>query len=106
MSIYSHKVHTLTYLYFYLIENIIVGRRKLLILDRIKNSVVIQAALKGIRPAVIGMIFTAAIVVGQTAQMHWASLLIFAASLAAIWKLRLEVVLIIPIAGLIGLFLY
>ena len=52
------------------------------------------------------MIFTAAIVVGQTAQLHWASLLIFAASLAAIWKLRLEVVLIIPIAGLIGLFLY
>lgn len=76
------------------------------LLDRIKNSVIIQAALKGIRPAVIGMIFTAAIVVGQTAQVHWASLLIFAASLAAIWKLRLEVVLIIPLAGLIGLFLY
>ena len=76
------------------------------LLDRIKNSVVIQAALKGIRPAVIGMIFTAALVVGQTAQIHWASLLIFAASLTAIWKLRLEVVLIIPIAGLIGLFLY
>ena len=30
----------------------------------------IQAALKGIRPAVIGMIFTAAIVVAQTAQIH------------------------------------
>jgi len=76
------------------------------LLDRIKYSVVIQAALKGIRPAVIGMIFTAAVVVGQTAQVHWASLVIFAASLAAIWKLRLEVVLIIPLAGLIGLFLY
>ena len=76
------------------------------LLERIKNSVIIQAALKGIRPAVIGMIFTAAIVVGQTAQIHWASLLIFAVSLAAIWKLRLEVVLIIPIAGLVGLFLY
>lgn len=76
------------------------------LLDRIKNSVVIQAALRGIRPAVIGMIFTAAIVVGQTAEIHWASLLIFAVSLAAILKLRLEVVLIIPLAGLIGLFLY
>ncbi len=76
------------------------------LLDRIKNSVTIQAALKGIRPAVIGMIFTAAIVVAQTAQIHWASLLIFAASLFAIWKLRLEVVLIIPLAGLVGLFLY
>ena len=76
------------------------------LLEQIKNSVIIQAALKGIRPAVIGMIFTAAIVVGLTAKMHWASLVIFAASLAAIWKLRLEVVLIIPLAGLIGLFLY
>ncbi len=76
------------------------------LLDRIKNSVVIQAALKGIRPAVIGMIFTAAIVVAQTAQIHWASLLIFATSLFAIWKLRLEVVFIIPLAGLVGLFLY
>jgi chromate transporter len=76
------------------------------LLDRIKGSIIIQAALKGIRPAVIGMIFTAAIVVGQTAQIHWASLLIFAASLAAIWKLKLEVVLIIPLAGLVGLFLY
>ena len=81
------------------------------LLERIKGSVTIQAALKGIRPAVIGMIFTAAIVVAQTAQIGsiaavLVSLGIFAASLVAIWKLRLEVVLVIPLAGLIGLFLY
>ena len=81
------------------------------LLERIKGSVIIQAALKGIRPAVIGMIFTAAIVVAQTAQVGsiqaiLVSLLIFAASLAAIWKLKLEVVLVIPLAGLVGLFLY
>ena len=81
------------------------------LLERIKGSVIIQAALKGIRPAVIGMIFTAAVVVAQTAQIGTistalVSLFIFAASLAAIWKLRLEVVLVIPIAGLVGLFLY
>jgi len=81
------------------------------LLERIKGSVIIQAALKGIRPAVIGMIFTAAIVVAQTAQVGSiqaisVSLLIFAASLAAIWKLKLEVVLVIPLAGLVGLFLY
>ena len=81
------------------------------LLDRIKNSIAIQAALKGIRPAVIGMIFVAAIVVAQTAQIDTVeaslvSLLIFGASLFAIWKLRLEVVAIIPLAGLVGLFLY
>ena len=81
------------------------------LLDRIKNSATIQAALKGIRPAVIGMIFTAAIVVAQTAELGsvreiLVSLSILALSLFAIWKLRLEVVAIIPLAGLIGLFLY
>ncbi|MDJ0902948.1 MAG: chromate efflux transporter [Xenococcus sp. MO_188.B8] len=76
------------------------------LLEHIKGSVVIQAALKGIRPAVIGMIFTAGYVVAQTAQIHWASLLIFAASLAAIWKFKVEVVVVIPVAGVIGLLLY
>ena len=76
------------------------------VLDSIKQSRALQAALRGIRPAVIGLIFTAAIVVAQTAQLHWASLLILAGSLFAIWKLKLEVVLIIPIAGIIGLLLY
>ena len=76
------------------------------ILEHIKQSVFIQAALKGIRPAVIGMIFVAGIVLAQTAQLHWVSLLIFAASLMGIWRFKLEVVLIIPIAGLMGLLLY
>ncbi len=76
------------------------------ILEHIKQSVVIQAALKGIRPAVIGMIFIAGIVLAQTIPIHWASLLIFIASLVGIWKFKLEVVLIIPIAGILGLLLY
>ena len=76
------------------------------LLEYIKESVVIQAALKGIRPAVIGMIFTAGFVVAQTAQVHWASFLIFAASLAAIWKFKVEVIFVIPVAGVIGLLLY
>ncbi|MGF1513766.1 MAG: chromate efflux transporter [Elainellaceae cyanobacterium] len=76
------------------------------LLDRIKTSSAIQAALKGIRPAIVGMIFTAAIVVVQTAQPHWATPLIFVGSLVAIWRFHLDVVLVIPIAGLLGLLLY
>ena len=57
------------------------------------------------------MIFTAGFVVAQTAlmetrQMQLASLLIFATSLAAIWKFKIEVVVVIPVAGIIGLLLY
>lgn len=75
-------------------------------LDKIKSSVTIQAALKGIRPAVVGMIFIAGIVFAQTAQIHWGSLVIFGASIFSIWKLQLDVVFIIPIAGILGLLLY
>ena len=81
------------------------------LLEHIKGSVVIQAALKGIRPAVIGMILIAGIIVAKdvpmtTLQMQLTSLLIFAASLAAIWKFKVEVVFVIPIAGVLGLLLY
>lgn len=75
-------------------------------LDKIKSSIIIQAALKGIRPAVVGMIFVAGIVFAQTAQIHWASLVIFGMSIFSLWKLKLEVVFIIPIAGILGLLLY
>lgn len=75
-------------------------------LSRIKQSALIKAVLRGIRPAVIGMIIAAVIAVGMTAQIHWASLLIFAGTLLAQMKFKLDVVWIIPAAGLIGLLLY
>lgn len=71
-------------------------------LNRIKQSAVIKAALRGIRPAIIGMIISAVISVGMTAQHHWVSLLIFAAALLAQLKFKLDVVWIIPTAGLAG----
>ena len=76
------------------------------ILEEIKQSTAIQAALKGLRPAIIGTIFTAAIVIGQTATLHWATLLIFALAAFAMGKLRIAVVLIIPFAGILGVLFY
>lgn len=76
-------------------------------LNRIKKSALIKAVLRGIRPAVIGMILAAVIAVGQTAQpMYWGSILIFAAALLAQMKFKLDVVWVIPTAGLAGLLLY
>jgi chromate transporter len=76
-------------------------------LNRIKKSALIKAVLRGIRPAVIGMILAAVIVVGQTAQpMYWGSILIFAAALLAQLRFKLDVVWVIPTAGLLGLLLY
>lgn len=76
------------------------------LLQQIKQSSTIQAALRGIRPAVIGLIFTAAIVFAQTAQMHWVTLLIFVGAMIALLRFRADVILIIPVAGVLGIFLY
>lgn len=76
------------------------------VLTRIKKSALIKAVLRGIRPAIIGMIVSAVITVGMTAQHHWVSLLIFAAALIAQLKFKLDVVWVIPTAGLIGLLLF
>jgi chromate transporter len=76
------------------------------VLDYIKKSTAIKAALRGVRPAVVGLIFAAAFVVARTVPQSWISLAIFAAALLALLKWRIEVVWIIPAAGLAGMVLY
>ena len=52
------------------------------------------------------MIFTAAVVIGRGCEFHWVTLLIFAGSLVALMRFRIDIVWIIPTAGIIGLLLY
>jgi chromate transporter len=75
-------------------------------LDRIKRSRAINAGLRGIRPAVIGMIAAAGVTVARTAPMTWISVLIFGAALVALLRFKVETAWIIPAAGLAGLLLY
>ncbi|MGE5758689.1 MAG: chromate efflux transporter [Sideroxydans sp.] len=75
-------------------------------LNRIKQSALIKAMLRGIRPAIIGMIASAVVTVGMTAQHHWVSLLILAAALLAQLRFKLDVVWVIPTAGLAGLLMF
>jgi len=76
------------------------------LLTRARNSIAVQAALRGIRAAVIGMIVAAAWSVGSTAVMGWQSVAIFVAAFVALWRLRVDVAWVIPSAGLAGLLLY
>lgn len=76
------------------------------VLDRIKRSAIIQASLRGVRPAVVGMIAAAAVTVGLTAPVHWVSMVIFISALVALMRFQLQVVWIIPVAGIAGLLLY
>lgn len=76
------------------------------LLERIKQSPQIQAAMNGIRPAVVGMIFAAFWIVGKTALPNWVSGLIFLSSLLALVHWRINVVWIIGGVAFVSIFLY
>jgi chromate transporter len=76
------------------------------LLDRIKKSSIVKAALRGIRPAVVGMIAAAVVSVAKTAAPVWLSAAIFAAALVALLRFRVEAVWIIPVAGAVGYFAF
>ncbi len=76
------------------------------VLDGIKASKPVQAALKGIRAAVVGMIFAAAVVIGRGSEFHWATPMIFAGCMVALMRYRVDIAWIIPSAGLAGMLLY
>jgi chromate transporter len=75
-------------------------------LDRIKRSGGITAGLRGIRPAVIGMIAAAGVTVARTAPFTWTSAVIFGAAFVALFRFKVETAWIIPAAGIAGLLLY
>jgi chromate transporter len=75
-------------------------------LAQVRNSPHVKAVLRGIRPAVIGMIAAAAWNVGSTASPTWQSAAIFLAALGALLSKRVGVVWVIPSAGLAALLLY
>ncbi len=80
-------------------------------LQTIKKSTAITSALRGVRPAVVGMLFAAAIVVGEsmphdTVYQVCISAAILIAALIALIRLRVEVALVIPMAGIAGLVLF
>lgn len=90
-------------------------------LDALKHSQAVQAAMRGIRCGVLGMIAVAALVIGYASLPTWPGLMgalglylrllaptvaIFTATLVALLKYDLNLVWIIPSAGLLGLLLY
>jgi chromate transporter len=75
-------------------------------LDYIKQSRIIVAVFKGLRPAVIGMIFSAAFTIGKGMELSWPSILIFLSVLVLSVKFKVNVVYLIPLSGLAGVLLF
>lgn len=76
------------------------------LLQRLKGSKAMQAVLHGVRPAVIGMVLAAVVLVGKHAPAAWPSAAIFIVALVVLLRFRVEAVWIIPPAGLIGFLIY
>jgi chromate transporter len=75
-------------------------------LEQIKGSTTLRAALRGIRPAVIGMIAAAGVTVAESMGINVFSSLIFGLSLVALLRFKVETAWIIPAAGAAGLLLH
>lgn len=80
-------------------------------MEYFKKSITTKAIMRGIRCGVIGMIFFAAYELGSKADYHsfatiWPSIVIFTGALFVLIRYNVDVVYIIPTAGLIGYFLY
>jgi chromate transporter len=76
------------------------------LLEIIRTSVLIKAVLKGIRCGVIGMIAAAAYVVLTATELNVVTFVIFGITLLALMKFKVEIIWIIPFAGLIGFVSY
>lgn len=70
-------------------------------IDYIKSSSV-AAAFRGVRPAVIGMIFAAAYVIGQELTLEWGTLLIGISVFILSFKFKVSVMYLIPLSGVAG----
>lgn len=72
----------------------------------IKQSKKINAIFKGLRPAVIGMIFAASYTISKDVSINWITAVIFVGVLVASLKFKVNVVYLIPLSGVLGLILY
>jgi chromate transporter len=74
---------------------------------RLKNNRYIEAAFLGLRPATVGLIAAAALLLMNAENFADSkSPLIFAAAFLLVWKYKLHPILTVILAGLAGLLLY
>jgi len=76
------------------------------VFSRLQKSVLFQAALQGVRPAIVGLIIAAAVIIARTAPANFTSLAIFLIALLLLMRFRVPVAAVIVPAGAAGWLLY
>ena len=74
--------------------------------EALKQSAVVKAIMKGIRAAVIGMIFASAVTIGQTMVISVVSILIFVITFVISLKYVINPIYLILGSGLVGFVLF
>jgi chromate transporter len=73
---------------------------------KFKNNKYMESALKGLRPATVGLIAAAAIMVADGAFIDVKSILIFIGAFIASFKFKADPILLTVISGVLGFILY
>ena len=76
------------------------------LLNRIRNSSAVNSIFKGMRPAITGMIISATFSIGKGAVYAWPSLAIFLIIFVVLLKFKVNVVYLIPLAGIAGIIFF
>lgn len=74
--------------------------------EAFKNNKHVQAALTGLRPALIGLIFSSVVSVAKGAYVDLFSPLLFVLLMFLLWKVKFHPILVIVISGILGLIIY
>lgn len=75
--------------------------------ERFRKNKYVEAAFTCLRPATVGLIAAAALMMtNRSTFIDIASLLIFVAAFIAVWKFKLHPILVIIIAAAVGLLVY
>ena len=75
--------------------------------NKFKNNKYVEAAFTGLRPMTVGLIGAASLLLmNEENFIDWKSLLIFAGAFLFSWKYKTHPILIICLAGLIGILIY
>jgi len=74
--------------------------------EKFKESRTVKAILTGLRPALVGLIFSSVVSIAFGAYVDWKSPFLFMILLFLLWRVKLHPILVIVISGLLGLLLY
>ncbi len=74
--------------------------------EAFKHNKHVQAALTGLRPALIGLIFASVVSVAKNAYVDFVSPILLVFLLVLLWKIKLHPILVIVISGFLGFLIY